>query len=254
MTDGPLVIKIGGSEIEREDFLPALAAIIKDRLDQRVIIVHGGGGMINELLKRFDIEPFFVAGQRVTDEQTLVFAEMVLSGLMNKQIVRALLAADLDAIGLSGIDRALIMVKPANKNLGRVGEVTAVREEILLSLLAEGVIPVISPISLGPDGAYNVNADLAAAAIASAVSASEILFLTGSPGIVVNETTVRSLTPARIEALIHSGLIHSGMVPKVGAALAALRTGVGGATITDLSGWQTGLGTDIHLTDTEGKK
>lgn len=239
------VIKIGGSELEKDGFLDSLVNELAQNRHQKTILVHGGGSLINELLAKFGQEPEYINGQRVTDEKTLQIAEMVLSGQMNKQIVRALLAAEMDAIGLSGVDRGMIRVKPSDVMLGRVGVITSVNGEVMKDFLKDGILPVISPISLGPDGAYNVNADLAASAIASSVNADSLIFLTSAPGVVIHETKINSLNSIHVEAFINEGLIHSGMIPKVTAGLQAVEAGVPHVMITDIMGWREGTGTMI---------
>jgi len=220
------VTKIGGNEINAPGFLEELAAIqaAQTRLGGR-IIVHGGGQDIAALQTRLGIEPVKVDGLRVTDAASLDAAEMVLSGHTNKQIVRALLAVGLDAVGLSG-------------------EITAVRTELLQRLLHAGILPVISPISLGEDGqTYNVNADEAAAAVAAALGAMSLDFVSNVPGVLAGGALLPHLTPDAAEALIVEGVISGGMIPKVRAALDALARGVPSVRIVDLAGLRGGGGT-----------
>jgi acetylglutamate kinase len=209
------------------------------------VLVHGGGRAINEVGQRFGLQPSYVNGQRVTDAAALDVAEMVLSGKVNKELVRALLAAGVDALGLSGVDRGLLRVEPWSPDLGRVGRVVAVRADVLHGLCAAGVVPVISPISLGTDGAYNVNADHAAGAIAAALEAAGAVFVTNVPGVQVNGAVAPCLTLAETNRLIEQGVITGGMIPKVQAALAAIEAGVSRAVITDLPGLAAGVGTEF---------
>ena len=242
------VTKIGGNEINAPGFLEELAAIqaAQTRLGGR-IIVHGGGQDIAALQTRLGIEPVKVDGLRVTDAASLDAAEMVLSGHTNKQIVRALLAVGLDAVGLSGVDGRLLTCRQKQHpavDLGLVGEITAVRAELLQRLLHAGILPVISPISLGEDGqTYNVNADEAAAAVAAALGAMSLDFVSNVPGVLAGGALLPHLTPDAAEALIVEGVISGGMIPKVRAALDALARGVPSVRIVDLAGLRGGGGT-----------
>jgi len=243
------VTKIGGNELSAPGFLEGLADIHHGltRMGGWAVIVHGGGQDIADLQSRLGIAPVKIDGLRVTDAASLAVAEMVLSGRANKQIVRALLAAGLDAVGLSGVDgRLLTAAKKQHPtvDLGLVGEVTAVRLPLLRHLLQAGIIPVISPISLGDDGqTYNVNADEAAAAIAAALGADTLDFISNVPGVLAGGELVPYLTPDEAEALIADGTISGGMIPKVRAALDALARGVAQVRIVDLVGLRGGGGT-----------
>lgn len=243
------VIKIGGNELDTPGFLEALARdLAMPRHPGRPpVIVHGGGKEIAALQTRLGIEPVKVDGLRVTDAASLDVAEMVLSGRANKQIVRALLAGGLDAVGLSGVDGRLLTARKKQHptaDLGLVGEITAVRLPLLQHLLQMGIIPVISPISLGDDGqTYNVNADEAAAAIAAALAADTLDFVSNVPGVLAGGRLLPHLTPETTEALIADGTIAGGMIPKVRAALDALARGVARVRIVDLGGLRESGGT-----------
>ncbi len=233
------VIKIGGNELDAPGFLPELArAVAAER--GPVVIVHGGGRDIAELQARLGLTTAKVDGLRVTDAGSLSVAQMVLSGKVNKQIVAALLAAGLDALGLSGVDRGLLRCKKKahpTADLGFVGEIVWVRCEVIAHLVEQGVTPVVSPISLGVDGrVYNVNADSAAAALAAALNASLLDFVSDVPGVICQDRVVPQLTPGRATELLDSGVIRDGMVPKVQAALAAVSQGVECARIVNLAG------------------
>jgi acetylglutamate kinase len=239
-----VVVKVGGSELARDGFAAALAeAIRRFREERPCVVVHGGGPEINRLLERLGITPRYHQGQRITDDDTLAVVEMTLSGRVNKELTRHLLAAGVDALGLSGVDRRLLTAEPVDADMGRVGRVVAVRREVLRDLLAAGVVPVISPISLGPGGAFNVNADHAAAAIAGALTAARLVFLTNVPGVRVDGRVATRLDTGEASALLADGTIRDGMIPKVRAGLEALAAGVGRISITDLSGLATGGGT-----------
>jgi len=243
-TLAPLVVKVGGNDLDQPGFMDAMAAAVARLATERpCVLVHGGGRAINEVGRAFGLQPLYVDGQRVTDQAALDVAEMVLSGQVNKQIVRALLAAGVDALGLSGVDRGLLRVEPWAANLGRVGRIVAVRADVLRDLCAAGVVPVISPISLGADGAYNVNADHAAGAIAAALGAAQAAFVTNVPGVRAENGVVPRLSVAETRDLIARGVINGGMIPKVQAALAAVGAGVRQAVITDLAGLAAGTGT-----------
>jgi acetylglutamate kinase len=240
-----LVLKVGGNEIDDAGFLSGLAHAVAAMPDAPVI-VHGGGKEIAELQVKFGLTPHFVEGLRVTDETSLAIAEMVLSGRVNKRIVAALINAGVDAIGLSGVDRGLVQVEklvhPAG-DLGRVGKVVGVRGEVLREYVAQHIVPVISPISLGVEGAYNVNADSVACAIAGALNASAVVFVTNVAGVMQNERVIPTLTTHETNALIKSQVIKGGMIPKVRAALDAISGGAHSARITNLEGLGNGGGT-----------
>ncbi|MDO9545614.1 MAG: acetylglutamate kinase [Pelolinea sp.] len=241
-----LVIKIGGNELEVCDFITGLSADIKElQKENACILVHGGGRAIDELMEKMFIPPHFKNGQRVTDQKTLEVAEMVLSGKINKDLVVALNAVGLDAIGLSGVDRNLLQVVPWDGEMDLVGRITKVRAELLVEYCAQDVIPVISPISIGPAGKYNVNADHAAGMIAGALFAQQIVFISNVPGVLVDYHIAMQLRDTQVEELIENKAIHGGMIPKVQAALDALNYGAQSALITNLEGWMKRSGTTI---------
>ncbi|MBN2470537.1 MAG: acetylglutamate kinase [Anaerolineae bacterium] len=245
----PIVLKIGGNDIDSPDFLSALAGYVAT-LDRPVVIVHGGGKEIGRLQAAMGIEAQWVDGLRVTDEATLSVVEMVLCGSVNKRLVRRLVAAGIDAAGLSGTDRALLRgVKLTNDkgDLGRVGAITQVRADVLNAMLAQGITPVIAPLALGDDGEpYNVNADHAAAAIAKAVGATQIVFLTNVSAVLVDGQPQPAISAQQAHSLIADGTIYGGMIPKVKTALHAVELGIPQAVITDLPGLQASAGTIFH--------
>ena len=242
-----LVLKVGGNEIDDANFLTGFANAIA-KMSATPIVVHGGGKEIADLQVKLGLTPRFVEGLRVTDAESLAIAEMVLSGRVNKRIVAAVLNAGADAIGLSGIDRALVRVEkmqhPAG-DLGRVGKVVGVRGEVLQEFLVKKIVPVVSPISLGDEGAYNVNADSVACAIAAALNADAVVFVTNVAGVMQDDQVVPSLTARGAEALIKSRVIFGGMIPKVRAALDAVAGGACAARITNLDGLRNGSGTIV---------
>lgn len=240
----PVVIKVGGNDLETPGFLDGFAAAVASvQRHTPCIIVHGGGKAISRLQTQLGLEPIYVNGQRVTDGPSLEVAEMMLSGLVNKQLTSALLHVGVDALGLSGVDRGLLQVEAWSPDMGRVGRIVHVRAEVLMELCQQGVVPVISPISLGADGHYNVNADHAAGAIAAAIHATHATFVTNVPGVQVGAAVAPHLSVAQTQELIAQGIIHGGMIPKVSAALEAVARGAQKAIITDLAGLSAGTGT-----------
>ena len=242
-----LVLKIGGNDIDDQDFLAELVRVVA-AMRPLPVLVHGGGKEIGQLQQALGGEPRFVAGLRVTDATALVAAEMVLCGSVSTRLVAALLDGGVDAQGLSGVDRGLIRVVKAmhpDGDLGFVGTPVAVRAEVITTLLNNGVVPVIAPISLGPDGVYNVNADEAAGAVATALGDAELVFVTDVPGVLVNGVLAESLDRQHVLELIDTGVINGGMIPKVRAALTALDAGVRAARITNLAGLSAGEETII---------
>lgn len=240
------VIKIGGNELDSQSFLDGLATTIAN-LNEPVIVVHGGGQAIAELQSKLGLTTTKVDGLRVTDGDSLRVAEMVLSGHANKLLVRALQAAGVNAIGLSGVDAGLLQCKKKQHptaDLGYVGTIFQVNAPLLHSLIAQGLTPVISPISVGADHhAYNVNADEAATAVAAALPADLLDFVSNVPGVLQADQLVPQLNPVATQTLIDNGVIHGGMIPKVGAALSALEAGVAQVRIVNLAGLANGAGT-----------
>jgi len=244
-SDGlPVVVKVGGNDLDKPGFVDELAGALAE-LSQRMpcLLVHGGGQAINRLQKQLGLEPKMVNGQRVTDEASLEVAEMVLSGVVNKQLTLALLRAGVDALGVSGVDRGLLQVEPWSPDMGRVGRIVKVRAQVLLEWCAQQIVPVISPISMGPDGRYNVNADHAAGSIAAALQAAHATFVTNVPGVKIGSDVAARLSVAEVNDLITRQIITGGMIPKVQAALDAVASGVQKAVITDLAGLRAGTGT-----------
>lgn len=243
------VLKVGGSELESPRFLAELVAAVV-ALPEIPVLVHGGGQAIGRLQARLGVEPRYIDGLRVTDEEALMLVTMVLTGRVNKRLVAAFLAGGVDAFGMSGVDRASIRAEklehPAG-DLGQVGRVVSVRAEVFKRLLAEGVMPVLSPLCYGADGSiFNVNADHVALALARELEAEALVFVSSVPGVLdANGQLLEHLAPARIEALIAAGTIGQGMIPKTRSALAAVKDGVSAVRITDLAGLKCGTGTII---------
>lgn len=246
------VLKLGGAPLDDPAQRAAFAAAVAERPAGAVVVVHGGGPKINAYQERLGLPLRKVAGLRVTDDAGLELAEMLLSGLCNERLTASLLAVGVDACGLSGVDRGLLrcvrkMVD--GQDLGWVGEVTGLRREVLDDLLRLGVVPVVSPISLGRDDGriYNVNADEAAAAVAAGMDAEELSFVADVPGVRGADGRVaEQLDRAAAEGLIADGTVHGGMVPKVRAALDALARGVPSVRIVDVAGLAAGGGTVLR--------
>lgn len=247
-----VVLKVGGNELDDDAFLVGLANAIQSvrKEGHFPVIVHGGGKAIADLQQKLGLTPRFIEGLRVTDDASLDVAEMVLSGLMNKRIVRALVNADVHAAGISGVDDGTIYVEKMwhpQGDLGRVGEIQDVDDHLLQTLIAADIVPVVSPISFGAHDAlsYNVNADHAATAIAARLGAIRLVFISNVPGVLVAGRVVRAVTADQAEHWIEEGIITGGMIPKVRSAIEAVRGGVAQAVITNLAGVQENSGTGI---------
>ena len=220
------VIKIGGAALSDPNWLSRFAA--QARGSDHRIIVHGGGPEVSALSSQLNLEVVWNGGRRVTSEAALDVATMILSGRINKRIVRALCSAGVPAIGVSGEDAALITAQVAQGGaLGRVGEVVAVRTSVLAQFAEIGLVPVISPISAGLDGSpLNVNADEVAAAVANAVGADELLFLTDVAAVRDADGSRDQLDVGESRQLISNQIATGGMAVKLSAAIAAVEAGV----------------------------
>lgn len=232
MTRSPVVIKVGGNEVDDAAWLRDLAAAAA-RIPSAVF-VHGGGREVTELQRTLGAEPEWRDGLRYTGPEALRSVSMVLSGVVNKRIVAALLSAGIDAVGISGEDGALLRARMLRGGaLGRTGEVAAVRGGLLRTMLDAGLTPVVSPVSRGEDGGpLNVNADEAAAAVAAALGAAELLLVSNVAGVFDGEERVlREIRRSEVEALITTGTASGGMIPKLRAASRALEGGAGAVRI-----------------------
>ncbi|OQB34990.1 MAG: Acetylglutamate kinase [Candidatus Latescibacteria bacterium ADurb.Bin168] len=232
------LIKIGGSTLDSPGLIGELASDLARLGAGRTILVHGGGKDINRALDRLGQPTMFVDGLRVTDAAAVETVEAVLSAQVNKRLVRALLAAGARAVGISGVDGALLRARPyGDGRLGFVGAIEKVDPAVLVAVLNAGFLPVVSPISVGGDGlAYNVNADHAAAEIAMAMKVDDLVFVTDVPGVLVGGGTLPLLTGADAEKLIANGQITGGMIPKVRSCVEAVRRGVGRVHILSWDG------------------
>ena len=235
-----VVIKYGGSAYaagENIDTMLQDVAALR-MVGIRVVLVHGGGKNITALLEKMGVETRFENGYRVTDETALGCAEMALSAQVNKSIVSALKHLEVNAVGISGKDGGLLMASCKDPAMGRVGSITKVDTKLIDTLLDGGFLPVISPIAGSKDGVgFNCNADDAARAIAEAMGAERLIFLTDIPGVLIDshnqKTAVSHMDIKRAEELISSGLIGGGMVPKVRSCIQAIEAGVGEVSILD---------------------
>lgn len=237
-----VVVKYGGNAMLNEELKEAVMEdiVLLNTIGIKVVLVHGGGPEINNMLDRVGKESKFVDGLRYTDAETMEIVQMVLTGKLNKEIVGILLQKGGRAVGLSGVDSGLLRAVKTEKDLGFVGEVTHVNPEILSSLLAEDFIPVVSTVALGEQGdnsRYNINADTAAAKIAVALRAEKFVQLTNVPGVLrdVNDpsTLIKRIEKTAIGSLKATGIISSGMIPKIDCCLTALEGGVPRTHIID---------------------
>jgi acetylglutamate kinase len=235
-----VVVKYGGNAMVE----PALGRAVADdvvllrAVGLRPVVVHGGGPQISALMSRLGMEPEFRDGLRVTDAETVDVARMVLVGKVNRDIVSAINVHGPLAVGLSGEDARLIVAGARNPELGYVGDVRSVNPTILERLLAEDLIPVVSTIGSDPTGqAYNINADTVAGALAEALGAEKAVFLTDVPGLLADVddpgSLISRITDAELQAMIDDGRLTGGMIPKIAAALHAVRHGVGSAHLLD---------------------
>jgi len=234
------VAKLGGNELDREGWLDECARALK--AVEPLVVVHGGGRAISALSDRLHLPVEKRDGLRVTTPEIAAVVEMVLTGPINRQVVAALRAVGVDAVGLSGVDGGLLTAQRAGGGLGHVGVVTTVRTALLESLLLAGLTPVLAPVTPAPaedavaSGVpFNVNADQAAAAVAAALRAAELLFISDVPGVAVGGVAQPEIAVTEIEGLIASGVARDGMAAKLRSAAAALRSGARAVRIGDLS-------------------
>lgn len=245
-----IVVKYGGNAMT-DDALKASFArdiVLMQTVGMRPIVVHGGGPQIGDLLERLNIESKFIDGMRVTTEETMDVVEMVLGGLVNKEIVSLLNQYGGRAMGLTGKDGRFIRASkltieragpeleaPEIIDIGHVGQVEAIDTRVLTMLTENDVIPVVAPIGVGEDGAsYNINADLVAGKLAEVLNAEKLMLLTNTAGVLDQQgEVVTGLVAEEVSALIDNGTISGGMLPKVGCALSAVNAGVNSAHIVD---------------------
>ncbi len=243
-----VVVKYGGHAMGDPDLSKAFARDITllETSGARPVVVHGGGPQIGDMLKRLDIKSEFRSGLRVTDKKTVEVVEMVLAGSINKEIVMAINAEGGKAVGLSGKDGNMVFAEKVTRrevdpdsniekvvDLGFVGEPKKVNRAVIDMVLSAELIPVIAPVAPGLDGnTYNVNADTFAGAVAGALNATRLLFLTDVPGVLDKDgELIKELTVAEVRKLIADGTITGGMIPKVETCIEALERGVEGVVI-----------------------
>lgn len=248
--DKTIVVKFGGNAMVDEALQASFARdiVLMKLVGMNPIVVHGGGPQIGDLLARLNIPSEFVDGMRVTDEQTMDVVQMVLGGLVNKDIVSLINTHGGRAIGLTGKDANLIRARrmsitrhspeltaPEIIDIGHVGDVEHIDRSVIDLLVRSEYIPVIAPIGVGPDGAsYNINADVVAGRVAEAVGAEKLILLTNTAGLLdADGRLLTGMSAAKVQALIADGTIHGGMLPKIRHALEAVQNGVHSAHIID---------------------
>ncbi len=245
-----IVIKYGGNAMVDEKLQSSFArdVVLMKQVGLNPVIIHGGGPQIGQLLDKMGITSQFIDGLRVTDSQTMDVVEMVLGGLVNKQIVNLISRHGGKAVGLTGKDGQLIRAKkvtlsrntpeaktPEMIDMGHTGEVDTIDPSVVDMLDNGDFIPVIAPIGVGQDGmSYNINADTVAGKMASVLKAEKLLLLTNTPGILdKNDTLLTGLKPSDVQGLINDGTIYGGMLPKIQCALDAIASGVATSHIID---------------------
>ena len=245
-----VVIKYGGNAMENETLKNGFARdiVLMKLVGFNPVVVHGGGPQIGHLLKRIGKESRFIEGMRVTDSETMDVVEMVLGGLVNKEIVNNINRHGGCAVGLTGKDGDLIRARkltisrrtpelevPEIIDIGHVGEVASIDTSIVEMLTRDHFIPVIAPIGAGEDGhAYNINADLVAGKMAEVLQAEKLILLTNTPGLIDKDgKLLTGLDAQRVQALIDDGTIYGGMLPKIRCALDAVHAGVKTVQIID---------------------
>ena len=235
-----IVIKYGGNamidESLKEQVMEDIALLWL--IGVKVVLVHGGGPEISDLMKKLGKEAVFVDGLRVTDKETVDIVQMVLAGKVNKSLVTLLQMKGGHSVGLSGMDGGMIEAKVKDERLGFVGEITKIRTRPITDLLEKNYIPVVSTVASDHQGnTYNINGDTAAARIAGALGAERLIMMTDVPGILTDRNDPSTLIPeisiAQAHALYESGVISGGMIPKVDCCIEAIREGVKNVTIMD---------------------
>ncbi|WP_131112036.1 acetylglutamate kinase [Sulfuricystis thermophila] len=245
--DKTIVIKYGGNAMTDPKLKDCFArdVVLLKLVGMNPVVVHGGGPQIEDLLKRVGKKGEFIQGMRVTDEETMDIVEMVLGGQVNKEIVNLINQHGGKAVGLTGQDgnfiRARKLLLP-NKDkpeelidIGSVGEITSIDPSIISFLDSGDFIPVIAPIGVGPNGeTYNINADVVAGKIAEVLQAEKLVMMTNTPGVLDKAgNLLTGITPKEIDAMVADGTLSGGMLPKIGSALDAARSGVKSVHIID---------------------
>ncbi|MDT3734616.1 MAG: acetylglutamate kinase [Denitratisoma sp.] len=245
--DKTIVVKYGGNAMTDENLKHCFArdVVLLKLVGMNPVVVHGGGPQIDDLLKRVGKQGQFIQGMRVTDPETMALVEMVLGGQVNKEIVALINQHGGKAVGLTGKDgsfiRARKLLMPNKDNptdmldIGQVGDITAIDPSLIAFLDSGDFIPVIAPIGVGEDGeSYNINADVVAGKLAEILKAEKLVLLTNTPGVLdQNGKLLTGLTPKQIDDLVADGTLSGGMLPKIGSALDAARSGVRNVHIID---------------------
>ncbi|MCZ4259452.1 MAG: acetylglutamate kinase [Limimaricola soesokkakensis] len=233
-----VVVKFGGNAMGDADAMAEFARdiVLMRQVGVNPVVVHGGGPMINEMLGKLGIKSDFVRGKRVTDQATVEVVEMVLTGLVNKRIVQAIMDEGGRAVGLSGKDDDLMVAVADDPELGFVGRPVEMNVQVLRDMFGAGIIPVVAPVATGmdPNETFNVNGDTAAGAIAGALKADRLLLLTDVSGVKdASGEVVTQLSPEQVRQMTADGTIAGGMIPKTETALMALEQGVRAVVILD---------------------
>lgn len=238
-----VVIKYGGNAMINENLKMAVIknVILLSCVGINVVLVHGGGPEISDMLKKIGKESKFINGLRYTDEETMDIVQMVLSGKINKDLVAIMKREGGKAVGLCGLDDGMLKAKRLIEDgvdYGRVGDITEVNTSLIKQVIAGGYIPVISTVAMADDGgSYNINADTAAAKIAVALGAEKLMLLTDVRGLLRDpkdpETLISMVSASEVPSLIREGIITGGMIPKVDCCVEAVRMGVKRAHIID---------------------
>lgn len=237
-TGAVVVVKFGGNAMGDDDAMAEFARdiVLMRQVGLNPVVVHGGGPMINEMLQKLGIKSEWVRGKRVTDRATVEVVEMILSGLVNKRIVQAIMDAGGRAVGISGKDDDLMVCEADDPELGFVGRPIEMNVQVLRDLYNAGIIPVVAPVATGmaDNETFNVNGDTAAGAIAGALQADRLLLLTDVAGVKNAAGEVMTqISPEEIRQMTADGVIAGGMIPKTETALMALEQGVRAVTILD---------------------
>lgn len=232
MSGKTFVIKYGGSAMEDPELCRQVVADIEmlKLMGVRIVLVHGGGKAINAMLKRLDVPVKFKDGLRVTDDETMEAVQEVLVGHVNQQLVWALNEYGHNAVGISGADGKTLKAEPVDPDLGRVGRIREVDTNLINTILDDGYIPVVATVGCGPDGFYNINADVAADKIAEAMGADKLIYLIDVDGLFRDfsdeDSLVAQLTRTETHELLESGTLDGGMIPKIRSVAEALDAGV----------------------------
>ncbi len=236
-----VVVKYGGNAMISDELRQAVISdiILLHLVGIRVVVVHGGGPEITEMLNKIGKESKFVDGLRYTDEETMEVVQQVLCGKVNKNLVATLNRMGGKAVGLCGMDAGMFQAKKLDEKYGLVGEITAVEPRMVEDALKDGYIPVVSTVAQGIDGenSYNINADTAAAKLATALKAEKLILLTDVRGLMMDPKNDNTLLPvvrlSQVPGLVQDGVIKGGMIPKVECCVEAVRSGVENAIILD---------------------